>query len=698
MHSAFAVMPQGRVSWETRVGDTPLEVNGGLNGRSGLEGISHEGDAGLDVASLGLFRFTGSYKRIGHSFAVDAKSLYSGIGTGVLTFTDPTLQPTMTAVSATNYKTSTLQKYVDSADLVNLGLRRDIVNLGVEVSAAEPLTLGVAFMGEQRRGSRPFWACFGMGNSVEIAEPIDYDTFDVSTNVGYAETVPLAGGIPVVAEVTAAHSGFRNNIPNLVFGNPGGAVSMSNTYSGLPLAGSVSLEPSNAADRVGASVSAMLPHHVGVSGHASVARMTQNMVLPAMSINPDRPFAPPSQLTAGMKVYQSFYDTSVAYSPVRRVHVKLRASYRQHDNRSPSFVRPAPWINYDSSVSTVSATSHAVSSIERTYEFEQVFDVSHRTRITSIFEHERASFINGSADAMRTNAFKLAVDTRVADWAMVRASGLHAVRDSAYPDYRLVNAELPWERKYYAADRDRDQLTLMASAMASEDLDITVEHREGLDDYKHSLFGMSRDRSQASTVDVTWGAGDGVSVNTFVSQEQYVTNQRSRQWNPDTATAPGSGNPYSASPTPEDPGNWTIESTTVVRTIGTRTDLQLVPETLSMRIEGTASVANGKLDYESPLSATLPLDSNMWLPNDVNASDETKSINAGVSVRYQVTKAIWASLAYRYDLWQIRDDNLDGYSPVAVNWANAYNGMVNMDALWKNYEVHTVLASVGMSF
>jgi len=695
MHSAFAVFPRVRVEYDATVGDADLYVDGGLNGRSGIEGRSTDGDADIEAGARGLFRVSGSYKRIGHNFAYGARSLYGGIGTGELHFNDPNLQPTMTAVSATYYKVSTLNRFVDSAESVNLGLRRDTVTLGVDMTALSPVTAGVTFSGEQRVGSRPFWSSFGMGNAVEIAEPIDYCTLNIGARVGYADTVPVFGGVPLSAEVGGAHSGFQNNIPNVVFDNPGGTVSMSNTYSGLPASGSNSLEPSNYADSISMGLGVGLPYRMRLSGHATVARLVQNSALPAMTVNPNLPFTPPSQTRAEMRVINSLLDGALTMNPVDRVHLKLRYNYRSHGNRSPDFYAPQI-VNYDSSMAG-SATAQSVSYIERTLEFEQAFDVSRHTRVTSTFEHERSTFVNGSSPLITQNSFKLAVDTMVFDTANVRVSGLHAARESAYPDYSLANAELPWMRKYYAADRNRDEVVLMTSVPVADDVDVSIEHVEGLDDYLHSEFGLQKDRHQASTLDVSYEAGGGVVVSTYYTQEQYATSQRSRQWNPDSGTTSGVGNPYSSSPAPEDPSNWTLDSTTVVRTFGMRSDVPIVAGKVVARIEGGATIANGRLDYSSVLSST-PVDATPFLPNDVAASDDSKAVNAGVSVRYQVTRMIWAALAYRYDLWKFQDDLLDGYTQVAVNGAGAYNGMVSMGTFGKNYEVHTVMLTVGMAF
>src|SRR6185503_13097426 len=253
--------------------------------------------------------------------------------------------------------------------------------------------------------------------------------------------------------------------------------------------------------------STRLPHHFGISGHASLSRCDQNQPLEAATTNAlIAPRITVPRATAEARVLNSLYAGSLSYEPVRRVDLKVGYRYQAHRNETAEYIVPNLAVS-DSSVKAITGPAGYVSYIERTAEFEQVFEVADRTHITTVFENEHASFVDGSASRMTQNEFKLAVDTRALDWASIRVSGEHAVRESDYPNYQQSDAELPWMRKFYAADRDRDKVTIMTTIAAAENLDLMLEHEQGLDDYKHSSFGLQKDEHRASTVDLSWAPG-----------------------------------------------------------------------------------------------------------------------------------------------------------------------------------------------
>ncbi len=691
MHSFFAVEPQANIRYEFGGGEVPLYAEGMLNGRSGLAGQSHDGNAGLAVGSYGLFKVRGSFSRIGHEFAHGARSLYGGVGTGDLTLDDK-LQQAMWTTSTVDRATILTSYYNNTAVPIDLGFRRDQVRAGVDLAAVEPLSVSVDVAGEQRRGTRPRGAATGGPGSLteEIPEPIDYDTLNVSGRVGYEDKVRFGTEIPLAADVSAAHSTFQNNISSVIFDN---AMVLTDSSTGAGR-GRIALSPSNAADSVAANLSTRLPYRLGVSGHASLSRLTQNQeLLPATTNALLLPQVTVPRSTAEAKVRNELYAGALTYQPASRLNLKLAYRYRSHRNETADYAPPLLAVSDQSIVA--SGPAEWVSYIERTAEFEQVFEVTSRTHLTSTFENEHSSFVDGSASRITQNQFKLAVDTRAVDWATVKVSGEHAVRQSDYPDYTAADGELPWMRKFYAADRDRDQVTIITTIAAAEDLDLMIEHVQGLDDYKHSSFGLQKDEHRATTVDLSYDPGDGLSMSTFVSQEAYATRQQSRQWNPN-----GLGDPYTQSPGIENPGNWTLDSTTVVNTVGMTTAMSLVPDTLTARLEGTASVANGKLEFASPFSSTMSTtsDTNAFLPIDYPKSDETQWVQAGMSFTYMVFKDVAATLGYRYDLWRINDGLRDGYTPVAVTGTGAFNNLLTMDSLFKNYEVHTVYARISSKF
>jgi len=337
-------------------------------------------------------------------------------------------------------------------------------------------------------------------------------------------------------------------------------------------------------------------------------------------------------------------------------------------------------------------------------EAEQVFDLGRRSHLITAYENERESFTNGSSPLMTQNLVKVAVDTRMIEWASIRVSGEHAVRDSAYPNYSEAEGELPWSRKFYAAARDRDKVVVISTFTAVEGWDLTLHHTQAVDTYPESKFGLQRDERRASTLDLTWSPDETVTVNTYYTLEAYRLFQKSRQWTP----SGGAGDPYSKAPGEEDPGNWTADVTTVINTVGMASDFSIIPERLTARLEGAGSVNHGAVDFDSPVGAlnggsagaTAIADSNAFLPIDIPNVDSSRTLNAGLSLAYRITKALVVTVGYRYDLWQYKDDLLNDSlpTPVLTNFTGMYGNLLTLGNIPQNYEVHTAYAKVSATF
>lgn len=681
--SAFGVTPQGHVRYEFGVAGIPFHAEAEVNARTGLTRRAHDGDAAVEAGSYGLFRIRGSFERIGHQFAHDAPSVYGGIGTGTLTLPDG-LQATMQA-SATPFRAGILDAAVDAADLVDLGLRRDRVRAGAEVVALDPFTLAVEFAGERRKGARPYGTLFGSPGSndvVEIAEPIDHDTVHLGLRAGYAGKLPGVG-IPLAAGLSFAHAGFTNRIESVAYDN---LFTLTDSRTGGAAVGRSALAPSNTANTWGASLSATLPHAIGLSGRVSLATFDQDAILlPATTNATWHPVLPLPRATAEARVATALYAGAVTFRPVPRVSWRLGYAQRERDNRTEGFL-PTRIAVTDTTTRT-GTESEYVSFTEHTLEGEQRLDLGHATDLITAYEHEDTSFRHGSASRLVQNRFTVAVDTRALSWISARVSAEHAARESNYADYTKADAEIPWMRKFHAADRDQDRLAVMATLSALEDVAISLQHTEGLDTYPHSFFGLQRDRRRASTVDATWEPDATVSVSTFYTHETSVLHQRSRQW-----SSNGAGDPYSKAPGTEDPSNWDLDNTTLVHTIGLTSALQLVPDRLFLQLDGTATLARGRVDFASAVGVTPIADANAFIPPPILSSDESRSVTAAASASYRFTPALVGTLGYRYDVWKFDDFLSLGYDPVLLNAFGGFNSLLSMDTLPKDYEVHTLFA------
>ncbi len=705
--SFFAVLPEAQLEYASGIWWAGLD----LNGRSGLGGRSHEGFLSVEGGGLGLFSAEIEYKRITHAFAYGAQTLYSGIGTDTLTLDDGVQQRLQAA--GTKYGTSStgfadaVGAEMAGAFRQDIGLRRDRVNAELEWKSLEPLLFGLRVEGEQRRGARPFGVVFGSSPGaaavVEIAEPIKYQTLDLAGHVQWADVLPGAGW-PAHASLHAGISSFKNDFLSMRYENPFRfSDSLSGSMSG-PAAGQTALAPDNETTSVGAGLGVTLPGHIqwNASGHYAIG--TQDAPFLPNTVNSLITVSALPRSSLEGKVVQTSFETGLSARPMARAHSAIRFRYHSHDNETaPIVIRE--WVIGDTSKGK-SATAFWVSSIEREVEFEQAYEVARRTVATLTLAHALATFENGSADRENENSAKLSFDSRMVDWASVRIGGEYAARESDYPDYSSTTfepGELPWMRKYYAASRDRTKLIAMGSVYPSDELTLSAERVEGVDDYPESLFGLQESRSHLTSVSMDYVAADGVEFGAFFSHEETYARQRGRQWSIRSSSALPVSNPYDQAWGVEDPSNWTVEATDIVRTLGFNSRVPVVAEKVWWIMEGSYSHNDGTIGISSPVgigsgATATPFDQNPFIPQDWPQVDEARGASIGTTFRCQVTQTIVASLGYRYDVWKIEGFQYEGYTTVAENAQGRYAGLISMDTLPHDYEVHTVFARVSTIF
>lgn len=706
--SFFSVLPEATLEYMQDRWWAEVE----LNGRSGLQGRSHDGSLSVEGGGLGLFTVEAEFKRITHAFAYNAYTLYDGVGTANLTIDDAVQQRLENAAAGgatTTHFADALGAELSGGNRTDLGLRRDRFNAGLEWKSLVPLLFGVHVEGEQRSGSRPFGVVFGSSPGaaavVEIAEPIDYLTLNLGAHIEWADRLPGLD-LPAHAAVHAAVSSFKNDNLSMRYENPLRYTdSLSGKNSG-PAAGQTALAPDNERTSVGASVGVTLPGHLHwkASGHYAVG--TQDAPFLPQTINSLlTPDATPRDSLEG-KVVQTSFETSLSARPMPRAHSAVKFRYHGHDNETPPIVI-TDWVVGDTSISK-SATAYWVSSIEREVELEQAYEIARRTVATLTLAHALSTFENGSADRMSDNIAKLSVDSRYLDWASVRVGGEYSARESDYPDYSSTTfqpGELPWMRKYYAASRDRSKLIVMTTVYPGDEWSISAERIEGLDEYPESLFGLQQARNHLTSVSLDYEAPDGLQLGAYYSQEEMTTTQRGRQWSIRSTSSPSVppvSNPYDQGWGVEDPSNWTVEATDVIRTLGFSGQMPVVEGKAWWRLDGTYSHNDGTMRISSPVGmgslSSTHYDQNPFIPQDWPQVDEARGLGLGTSVRCQVTKQIAATVGYRYDVWKIEGFQYEGYTTIAENVQGRYAGLISMDTLAHNYEVHTVFARVSSTF
>ncbi|MEJ5298660.1 MAG: MtrB/PioB family outer membrane beta-barrel protein, partial [Armatimonadota bacterium] len=199
---------------------------------------------GIRGGRQGDYRLELFHDKIPHRFAFDALTLYSGIGTGNLTIPASIRATLQASTSPQDLAARVNAALASDGRLYDIWLNRKTTGTRMDFILSDPVTVHLGWQTERRDGGRPFFGSFGIGSTVEVVEPINYDTTDVNISAEYA----LKGNY-----LSAAfHSSrFDNNIGELAWDNPfrlvdsTGPTAYLNTYQAGPARGLLDLYPDN---------------------------------------------------------------------------------------------------------------------------------------------------------------------------------------------------------------------------------------------------------------------------------------------------------------------------------------------------------------------------------------------------------------------------------------------------------------------
>jgi MtrB/PioB family decaheme-associated outer membrane protein len=306
-----------------------------------------------------------SYDQVPHKFALGARTLYSGIGSGNLTLDDG-LQTRLQAAPGTIDA-----EFSNNAVSGDPELSRDIVKLNVDVAAYDPFGLRVEVNREDREGTRPFFGSFGLSNTVEIFEPRDYQTTDVKVAAEYSKKqLFLSAGYN--------YSSFDNNIDTLTWDNPY-RITDANLLGASK--GSMDLAPDNQYHNFSVSGSYMdLPLKTRVSATASWGWMMQDDNLVPYTSNTDisTPALPKQNVDA--EVNTSIYNFLFTSRPKDFLRIKGRVRHFEYDNKTEQIRFPG-FVSADASYESTPIVNLPISYKKTKAELDLGFDLFTRTRL-----------------------------------------------------------------------------------------------------------------------------------------------------------------------------------------------------------------------------------------------------------------------------------------------------------------------------
>ena len=289
-----------------------------------------------------------------HVFTDTFKSLWSGIGTGNLVLL-PGLTPGGTASTAND--TAAVTAAALGAKPTTLGLTRKRGGVRLDLTLSSTLKAYVSYALEKREGARPFAAVWGNNGGtapMEIAEPIDYDTQDISAGIIYASGLNAFN-------FRWTTSLFENKIDTLTFQEPFRIAPQGFTTTpaaGAYTQGRMDLTPSNQAHNARAEYTRKLPDFYKgfVTAVVAAGSMRQNdnlipyttisgLTLPNVTILPGGDWSTLGSLsrqTAKGVIDTRLVDLTLSLNPTSALNVKAKARYYETDNNSDPYYAVNP--------------------------------------------------------------------------------------------------------------------------------------------------------------------------------------------------------------------------------------------------------------------------------------------------------------------------------------------------------------------
>jgi MtrB/PioB family decaheme-associated outer membrane protein len=610
-------------------------------------------------------RFSGAFESIGRLKASfewdqiplfihrDTRTLYTGIGTGVLTIDDAIQQGIQSGAI-------TLDDVIGGARQFEIRSRRDIGAFDLTYMANRDVDVKLSVTNARRSGNNLM--SFGLGSNagnmttLEMAAPVDDRTTALKTGIEFANTRGLlSAGIDA--------SWYDNSAPTLRFDNPLRATDVVNGSS----QGQGVLWPSNSAISFNVNGAYRLPGRSRARAAISFGRQSQDDLLVAPSVNTAlvTPLLPRTTADAQANVLAMVYGfTSRA---VKDLWLNARYRYYDYDNRTAPFVSTA--VVGDWAVGTARIENQRPSLTRRTLDLDASF-TPEQLRYVSFnagFTREDADRTFRIFESTAENAIRLSVDSVGSGVVTVRTIYQRSSREgSGFDPHILEEAnEQPGMRHFDVANRDRDRVTAAIHVTPLPQAGFNASIGYGKDDYKESHFGLRDNRHNVYSLGMDFVPVEAVALYASYSREKFEAHQWSR------TAAPGA---QFVDPTRD----WFLDQTDEVSTVAVGVDLlRALPRT---EIRLGYDLMDGEATYVHGLPPNTTLAPPRVLP------PLTSRLTTGrADVRYFLRQNVAFGVAYWYENYDVFDFSMN---PATINQLNL-PAAVYAGYLYRPYTAHT---------
>ncbi|MGA9109494.1 MAG: MtrB/PioB family outer membrane beta-barrel protein [Smithella sp.] len=587
----------------------------------------------LEGGKWGAFKFNINYTEIPHNFTYDAQTLYSGAGSANLTY--PTQPP------STN--TGTWNKFDYSTE------RKDY-SAGIKIDVLNPFFLDFSTAVNERTGIYPIGAAGTSpgGISLELPAPIDYKTNSINVLTGYVRK-------PLFISLGYFYSNFTDSNTSFNFRNPAtnNTASATDTYSMPPdnqfykinLKGALSNLPLNSKFNVDlATADARSDTVLRNSYVGDVAGGLTNIGLSTPFFNGE--------------VITNNIATSVTSKPLSFLDVKLFLKYDEHENKSNV-------ITITDATQTPATFQNGLFNYRNVkYGTELGFQLPANFNFLGAYTYSTISRERDDIPNDRDNLFSAELRWKGFDFLTARVGYERVDRraDFQLSDPTDINTFIGC---FDAASKSANTYKAYLDLFPTDNFSISLGYKHRDTNYPNTILGLTGDSDDEFLIDVDYLINKRIRLFGSFDYEYVRQDQFQRQ----TVSAVNPSLP----PTSTD-FNWTALQKSENYSYMAGSEIFIIPEKLTLRLQYSYLLADGSVDYTyllgaNPLPAGRTQD-NIDLPN----WDAYRLSSFCIKLSYTVTKAISVTAGYEYERYDYNDAQYNGYQyvPATTGTNGAY--------------------------
>jgi MtrB/PioB family decaheme-associated outer membrane protein len=565
---------------------------------------------------------------------------------------------------------------------------RDTANVAVDYAATRAIDIDARYNAAMRDGQQPWGASFAFNNAIELPQPIDQRTDDVSLGASWRNPRGMF-------RLGWDGSWFTNHNQTLVWDNP---IRITDFNNGLPppngpfdpsgysngngpAQGREALAPSNTMNVVGATGLYKLAGRTTLNGTVQFTSQNQDEALIPFTINslintpavfaafPHLAQLPRATAQAEAKGVNTLINLSSR--PARRVNVTVRYRYNERDVQTPPF-DATEYVRFDAVPEEIEeGISQQFDTARHILDANVSFTPAGWGTLRAGYGHEAVERHGRGFSDVGEHIVRLSFDTFSSRYVTIRAAfDAGRRRGSGFVEAETGNDEAdvlvgpggtqPTLRYYDEADRDRVRGSLLFTVMPRDTVDLYVQFAGGRDEYKPDtsvpvsrpgeLFGLHESAVKSWNAGLNFHPTDVLSAGGNYGRDTYGSFQLSRNANPPP------------DPSWTDPSrDWTLDNDDRINTVSVYLDLLRALRNTDIRFGYDFTDSDNSFVHGGPrIAALAALNQFIPLPEVENTWHR-----ATADVQYFFTARAGVGVGYYFEKLDIVDFNtVDSGGPV----------------------------------